>query len=75
MEEIWYMLQLGLYTSAQKVICNSHNMFKRELPDMPKPMGHRHYIGCRHTVRHENLMVVKFYGSPLNRLDEKLLEF
>ena len=27
------------------------------------------------TVWHENFMVVKFYGSPLNRLDEKLLGF
>ena len=28
-----------------------------------------------YTVWHENFMVVKFYGLPLNRLDEKLLGF
>ena len=27
------------------------------------------------TVWHEKFMVVKFYGSPLNRLDKKLLGF
>ena len=27
------------------------------------------------TVLHENFMVVKFYGLPLSRLDEKLLGF
>ena len=28
-----------------------------------------------HTIWHNNFTVVKFYGSPLNRLDEKLLGF
>ena len=31
--------------------------------------------GFDNTVWHKNFTVVKFYGSPLNHLEENLLEF
>ena len=32
-------------------------------------------LSFRHTVWHKNFMVVKFYGSPHNHMDKKLLGF
>ena len=61
----------SFYTTSMEFLHNSNDIHQIKIPFLSKLPN----IMFTLTVWHENFTVVKFYSSPLHRLDEKLLGF